>query len=80
VNPLPRPRPFVAPALPFPEEQREPTLLGRNGPALRVSIAITGPSDRPWDHCPNCGERLQNHRCRYRCPRCFYFQSGSDFD
>lgn len=33
-----------------------------------------------WDHCPNCGARLHNVRCRYRCPRCHYFMSCSDFD
>ena len=33
-----------------------------------------------WDHCPNCGARLQNQKCTYRCPRCTYFMSCSDFD
>jgi len=33
-----------------------------------------------WDYCPNCSERLQNHSCKYRCPRCHYFMSCSDFD
>ena len=33
-----------------------------------------------WDYCPNCGTRLHNAGCKYRCPRCHYFMSCSDFD
>jgi hypothetical protein len=33
-----------------------------------------------WDFCPNCSARLHNAGCKYRCPRCFYFMSCSDFD
>jgi hypothetical protein len=33
-----------------------------------------------WDHCPLCGARLRNRGCKYRCPRCRYFMSCSDFD
>ncbi len=33
-----------------------------------------------WDFCPNCGARLYNAGCKYRCPRCHYFLSCSDYD
>ena len=33
-----------------------------------------------WDYCPNCGTHLHNAGCKYRCPRCHYFMSCSDFD
>ncbi|GBD00948.1 hypothetical protein HRbin18_00665 [bacterium HR18] len=33
-----------------------------------------------WNYCPNCGHRLETHRCKYHCPRCHYFLSCSEFD
>ncbi len=33
-----------------------------------------------WDFCPNCSARLHNAGCKYRCARCHYFMSCSDFD
>ncbi len=33
-----------------------------------------------WDFCPNCGSQLHNQGCKYRCPKCHYFMSCSDFD
>lgn len=73
MNPSPRPRP-EAPELPFP------------GPASGVRSEFNNglsrhPEAEPrhWDHCPNCGGRLVNQRCKYRCPRCFYFMSCADF-
>jgi acetyl-CoA carboxylase beta subunit len=33
-----------------------------------------------WNYCPNCGQHLENVRCKYRCPNCHYFMSCSDFD
>ena len=38
------------------------------------------PSEAWWDHCPLCGTRLHNQGCKYRCPKCRYFMSCSDFD
>ncbi|MCX8089899.1 MAG: hypothetical protein N3I86_03050 [Verrucomicrobiae bacterium] len=33
-----------------------------------------------WRWCPRCGHELQNHKCKFVCPRCHYFMSCSDFD
>ena len=41
---------------------------------------IDAEKGRPWDYCPNCGHHLENRGCKYRCPRCHYFMSCSDFD
>lgn len=42
--------------------------------------ASSGDVQNYWDFCPNCGSRLHNQGCKYRCPRCHYFMSCSDFD
>lgn len=74
MNPLPRPRPAV-PELPFPEGT---SACYNNGSWSDESNPEA--AGFPWDHCPNCGERLVNQRCTYRCTRCHYFMSCSDFD
>ena len=60
---------------------------GRTIDRFRPSPTADAPGDGAppaggayWDYCPNCGHRLQNERCKYRCPRCHYFMSCSDFD
>ncbi len=46
--------------------------------AVKTGVA---PADKSyWDFCPNCSQRLENRGCKYRCPRCHYFMSCSDFD
>ena len=72
MNPSPRPRPAV-PELPFPTQEREECNNGTRAQAPEAS-------GFPWDHCPNWGGRLVNQRCKYRCTRCHYFMSCSDFD
>ena len=53
-------------------------------PAPREAAEAPSPEARAaanyWDYCPNCSARLQNQGCKYRCPRCHYFMSCSDFD
>ena len=29
--------------------------------------------------CPNCGARLEEHKCELQCPNCHYFKSCSDY-
>lgn len=73
MNPRVRPRPAVL-ELPFPASG---SLGCNNGTEAEADAPEAG---RHWDHCPNCGGRLVNQKCKYKCPRCFYFMSCSDFD
>ena len=75
MNPRARPRPQV-PELPFPAPASGTTETRARPEANAAADAETF----PWDHCPNCGGRLVNQKCKYRCTRCHYFMSCSDFD
>ncbi|QXD15982.1 hypothetical protein GQ464_003260 [Rhodocaloribacter litoris] len=66
-----RPRPAPRPQLELFETPPAPP----STPATASSVACAY-----WDYCPNCGARLHNQGCKYRCPRCHYFMSCSDFD
>jgi acetyl-CoA carboxylase beta subunit len=64
-----------------------PPAHGSDAPQTDASTreqSITPEEEPPagdwWDHCPLCGARLHNQGCKYRCPRCRYFMSCSDYD
>ncbi len=38
------------------------------------------PEAEHWLYCLNCGAKLEERKCKLRCPRCGYFMSCSDFD
>ncbi|HLT46324.1 MAG TPA: hypothetical protein VK002_03775 [Rubricoccaceae bacterium] len=69
MNPSLRPLPDPGAELPLPFPEAAPS----------PPPPPAAPADY-WDHCPNCGARLHNAGCKYRCPRCHYFMSCADFD
>lgn len=69
MNPSLRPD-LPEPSLPFPEQTLEDCNNGTK----------ESKEENHWDFCPNCSARLVNRGCKYRCPRCHYFMSCSDFD
>jgi hypothetical protein len=66
----------------MPDEIRSPSLFD-DAPEKQTPPAdedVRPAAGNYWDYCPNCGARLHNVGCKYRCPRCHYFMSCSDFD
>jgi Zn finger protein HypA/HybF involved in hydrogenase expression len=57
-----------------PEPKPDPT---PSNPAASEAEAEAG---EYWKWCPRCGHELENQKCKFRCPRCHYFMSCSDFD
>jgi NADH pyrophosphatase NudC (nudix superfamily) len=60
------------------EPQRNPA----PSPASPEAAATEAGTDAGeyWKWCPRCGHELENQKCKFRCPRCHYFMSCSDFD
>lgn len=49
----------------------------------RVDANTTGTEaekpEHPLVYCPNCSERLREHRCKLVCSRCGYYLSCADY-
>jgi len=46
---------------------------------FRASAANEAPVDHAMQVCPNCGHRLEAHRCKLLCTHCGYYMSCADY-
>lgn len=63
--------------------RRTPRKLPKGKVAMRPppsKAELRGDDGEHWRWCPRCGHELENQKCKFRCPRCHYFMSCSDFD
>ncbi|MGH9588691.1 MAG: hypothetical protein ACRD3F_17245 [Acidobacteriaceae bacterium] len=44
-----------------------------------VRIETEAPAEHHCVYCPNCSQRLTEHRCKLVCPNCGYYLSCADY-
>jgi len=48
-------------------------------PADESGHGAGGKAVDPGQYCPNCSSKLQESRCKMKCPQCGFYLSCSDF-